>query len=140
MQGNLQFIPISWGRSFDSLAWRFGQSVQLRPTGVSTGSNAQAYVVPPETPGSRYDFLLIEVSCSSGKDAVVRAQIKWDVPGWSRKVPMRAAPGRLLIPLGADPAWLLEDPRRRVLRIESFPSSTCGRLRFESASLLPLQE
>lgn len=139
MQGNLHFIPVSWGRSFDSLAWRFGQPIQLRPTGPSAGTNAQEYVVPPGTPGSRYDFLLVEVSCSSGKDAVVRAHIKWDVPGWTRRVPMRAAPGRLLVPLGADPAWLLEEPRRGLLRIEASRSPTCGRLQFESASLLPLE-
>jgi hypothetical protein len=136
---DLHLIPISWGRSFESLAWRFGEEIQLLASDGPTGPNAQTYVIPPATRGSVYDFLLIEVSCSSGKDALVRTQLKWDVSGWTRKVRMRAAPGRLLVPLGADPTWLLEEPRRGLLRIEAFRSPTCGRLRFESASLLPLE-
>lgn len=137
--GDLHLIPISWGRSFDSLAKRFGRPLHLRPAPAAAGPNAAAWVVPPGTPGSQYDFLLMEVSCSSGKDALVRTQIKWDVSGWARKVPMRAAPGRLLVPLGADPAWLLEEPKRNLLRIEAFRSQECGRLRFGPASLLPLE-
>lgn len=130
-------IPISWGRSFDSLSFRFGPGLHLDQEPGTSLTSAE-WRVPPELPGRRYDFLLVDLSCSTGSKRWMPAHLEWDVHAGSRRIRMRAADGRLLVPLGADPAWLLGDTAG-VIRLTITLDPTCGRIRFGQAKLIPLE-
>jgi hypothetical protein len=65
--------------------------------------------------GRDADFMLLDLDDLSGDTSPVQVEVHWGTEGGSMK--MEATGPRLLVPLGANPLWLLNDSLQQV-RIE----------------------
>ena len=111
---DLQFIPVSWGRSWPTLRGRFdvvGRATVIRQ---ATAADPWAVATVPATvpDGAAADFLLLRLTMDRAADAGdPEMRLQWqDVGGaWPpTAAQFKGASGDLLVPLGAYPRWLLD--------------------------------
>jgi hypothetical protein len=156
-QPDLQAIPVSWGRSFDTLAWRF------QPGEVALGGERLRDLVDegdgwfrvagPDPllqwrlrdplPGSRYDFIMATITCKDGSQTPWGAQLFWAEAGQGvddgRAYPFRGRSGEMLFPMGAHPRWLFATAIDRVgIRFDLEPSGPCSVFRPRDVTFLTL--
>lgn len=101
----LQRLPYAWGRNWDRLAARF----ETRPTSFAPHEAGHWSVAADAVEGTsgRADFLRLDIP-GDPRSPWRQGQILWtSADGGKGAVSFEWKPGRLLIPLGTAPRWLV---------------------------------
>ena len=103
---DLNFLPAAWGRNWRILSARFQENATIVPANES--GHALIFSFPHPISGAENDFFLLKL-----KGYVGHVKISFqDVSGQFHSSEFSAAPfaesqGKYLVPIGADPRWLL---------------------------------
>jgi hypothetical protein len=153
----LEKIPVSWGRSWKALSPRFHEVAQLgrdrlessndvveREPGVFVPSGIDPFLVygmdDLNLGGGDADFLKLtfrRVRAPGTPDPIIT--IRWESPGHEISPPVvfTATSSSLLVPLGANPRWLLRH-KLSTLRIDLENPESCRRIALNDIKLLRL--
>jgi hypothetical protein len=153
-QGNLEFVPASWGRSFASLEKHLRPVTEIKPEQRISQhaveyTQAGEFVVHGADPhvtfalsnlnldGQDAGVLAFDFSCKAAGPTPV-LEIYWSSEGKpeseSAVARLNAVNGRLLLPLDAYPTWLLAK-RMRTLRIDVQAKESCSSFRIDNVRL-----
>lgn len=155
--GELQSIPIAWGRNLPGLRDRFAagdvafhplpeQSHSISVTGdgwleITGGDPFVVWRLQPAISGAAFDFLTLRLKCQGAPRTPFRGQVFWAERGghFSEEKSFRfnAAQGELLLPLGSDPKWLKAGVIERI-RLDLDQFGQCKKFRVENVELLRL--
>lgn len=111
---DLQRIPVSWGASYPSLQAEFGPESLALIASPGDGGDAR-FVARDRSDGEirdpgRFDVLTVSLACNKSPS---EARVFWSSRRggreFNRSVALSAASGTLVIPVGAQPAWVLAD-------------------------------
>jgi hypothetical protein len=153
---DLYAIPNAWGRSWEQLKERFTVVQRVNPAGIYnfTHVGATGYRPTGEDPhfifdigqyhfaGKEVDFILVDYSCErpkSGPDPVL--ELYWETKNdpQSENTVLRffGSGAKALIPVGAQPRWLLAE-RIESFRLDLQNPQSCSELRLNKVEMLRL--
>ncbi|WP_020564246.1 hypothetical protein [Methylosarcina fibrata] len=154
--GDLQAIPNAWGRSWRQLKDRFTTIRPMKPTAIYHFTRTETGVYRPtgDDPyfmfdispyplaGKEADFLLIDYACARNPAAPEPIlELYWNTENdpQSEKTVLRffGSGKKALIPMGAQPRWLLAE-RIVSFRLDLLDPNSCRELRLNSVELLKL--